>query len=186
MTRAEEQLVLVGRHADDGGVDDGDLSLSFIDSWLPEQIPWRATGASFPIWQEVTTGLPSEATDWTDEVAPTDGGLDPAISVNGEPLSQSAARDRVLELARGLLNGDLDSVSPAIAGFAVEALSTDGGPAFESPAQLYFAREVQPVFPATLSRLSCSCVRGPPSEVPPVLTPCRFGTWVSSSTILLR
>jgi len=128
MTRAEEQLVLVGRHADDGGVGDGDLAI--VHRLLaPRANPFgEPTGASFPIWQEVTTGLPLEATDWTDEVAPTDGGLDPAISVNGEPLSQSAARDRVLELARGLLNGDLDSVSPAIAGFAVEALSTDGGP----------------------------------------------------------
>lgn len=128
MTRAEEQLVLVGRHADDGGVDDGDLSLSFIDSWLPKQIPWRATGASFPIWQEITAGLPPEAADWTDQVAVANGSMDPAISVNGEPLPQSAARDHVLSLARGLLNGDLDSVPPTTAGFAVEAIVADGGP----------------------------------------------------------
>lgn len=128
MTRAEKQLVLVGRHSNDEGVDDDDLSLSFIDSWLPERIPWRATGASFPIWQDIMTGLPPEATDWTDEVAPTDGDVDPTISVNGEPLPQSTARDRVLELARSLLNGDLNTVSPETAGFAVDALTTDGGP----------------------------------------------------------
>lgn len=127
MTRAEDQLVLVGRDSNDEGVDDGDLSLSFIDSWLPDRVPWQATGASFPIWQEVMAGLPAAATDWTDEVAPADGDVDPVISVDGERVSQSAARDRVLELARSILNGNLESVSPETTGFAVDALTTDGG-----------------------------------------------------------
>lgn len=110
VTRAEDLLVLQGRTEDDDDEEQA-VSLSFIDGILGNTVPGEAGGVSFPIWQDIHDSLASHS-DWTNSLAATapDRG-DGTINHNGSPLDRDVARDRVLELARRMLDGDLDSVA---------------------------------------------------------------------------
>ena len=112
LTRAEEVLVLAGRDDEEGKKDaDPEVPLSFIDDCLSENLGRRAGGPSFSVWSELQAALPDDAADWTDSLAaaPSDGLL-AEIRYEGDRIAPSTARERLVELGRTMVSGELDAL----------------------------------------------------------------------------
>ena len=108
ITRAEDILVLQGRSEDDDGDEADDLPMDYIEDVLSDDIPWSVDGASFPIWEDIQASLDVHA-DWTDTLAAErHERADSEITHDGTILDGTTARDRVLSLAREMLDGSLD------------------------------------------------------------------------------
>lgn len=111
ITRAEDWSILVGRHeeADETDEDNG-ISAETVDDILGTAVPWSAAGVSFPIWETIQSSLPSTAIDGTDTLAtPIETTERVAAVEDDRSLSRSEAQERIFELARAMLAGDLDS-----------------------------------------------------------------------------
>jgi len=111
ITRAEDILVLQGRTEDDADDDDEDPLLEFVGNLLDKTVPWAVEGASFPIWGDVHESLADHA-DWTDTLAADRyDGHDSEITHDGIAIDARTARDRVLALAREMLDESLDGAA---------------------------------------------------------------------------
>ena len=119
ITRAEDILVLQG-HGEETDVGDDDELLEFADEVLGDEVPWSVEGASFPIWADIQESLSSHA-DWTDTLAADrHDGHGSEITHAGTTIDAQTARDRVLSLAREMLDESLDS--PTESPLTVESL----------------------------------------------------------------
>ena len=108
ITRAEDILVLQGGSEDGDDTDDVHPVSQAVDEILPSQIPWQPERGHLPLWTDVQECLPDEAADWTDTLASeTVGHVGGTVRHDGEELALEAAQDRVMELARATLAGDL-------------------------------------------------------------------------------
>ena len=109
ITRSEELLLLVGRHDDDEESDDEDtMTTETVDAAVRDAVPWTAEGVTFPIWETIQSSLPPTAVDGTDTLArPVETERRIAAVEEGRGLTRAEARDRVFELARGMLGGEL-------------------------------------------------------------------------------
>ncbi|MEF8771994.1 ATP-dependent helicase [Halodesulfurarchaeum sp.] len=111
VTRAENLLVLQGRTDEAEEIEpDGEVPLSFIEDVVDDTVPWNVTGVTLPIWKDIQISTESHA-DWTDSLAATQPESQRSeINHHGEALDQEPARERVLSLARQMLDGSLEPV----------------------------------------------------------------------------
>ena len=109
ITRSEELLLLAGRHDDNGDNDDTEtMTTDTVDAAVGDAVPWTAAGVSFPIWRTVLSSLPPMAVDATDTLAePVDTSGRIAAVEDGDELTRADAMNRVFDLARGMLRGEL-------------------------------------------------------------------------------
>ncbi len=112
ITRAADHLIMVGRHDDETGDDDGEddetMSIETIETVVGDAVPWSATGVLFPIWETIQSSLPPSAVDVTDTLAqPVDTANRTAATDDGQDLTRTEARERVFDLARAVLDGEL-------------------------------------------------------------------------------
>ncbi|NHN41832.1 ATP-dependent helicase [Halorubellus sp. JP-L1] len=115
ITRAEELSILSGRRDDESqdSLHAETVSPATVAEILPENLPWAIDGVSFPIWETIQESLPLTAVDGTETIAaPVDDAERVAAIEAGTRLSRGAGQDRVLDLAKQALDGELD---PALA-----------------------------------------------------------------------
>nr|WP_324603242.1 ATP-dependent DNA helicase [Halarchaeum acidiphilum] len=130
LTRAEDVLVLQGSRVDAADGED-DATAAAVEEILPASLPWRPARGSLPIWTDLQDALPPETADWTNTLASeTVGDIGGVVHHDGDDLSVSAARERVVDLARNAVDSRL-SVSGTSETLSVEALT---GPASVRPA----------------------------------------------------
>ena len=123
LTRAEELSILVGRGEDEDGEDDDVLPDRIVEDGLPPSIPWEVGGVEFPVWEMIQSCLPPSAVDGTESLATSMDTEGVVTGVHdGEELARTPARDRVLSLARSLLDGELDAIDPSTVGIPTAAL----------------------------------------------------------------
>ncbi|AXG07591.1 ATP-dependent helicase [Haloplanus rubicundus] len=107
ITRAEDILVLQGGR-EEADPDETHPMVEAVDDILPSQTPWGPERGNLPIWTDVQACLPDEAVDWSDTLASeTVGDIGGTIRHDGDELSLEVARDRLLNLARASIDGDL-------------------------------------------------------------------------------
>ncbi|QLH83823.1 ATP-dependent helicase [Halosimplex pelagicum] len=108
ITRAEDILVLQGGSEEGDEAEDGDSVSEMVDEMLPSRIPWQPKRGHLPLWADVQERLPSEAVDWTNTLASeTVGNVGGTIKHDGEEIAVEVARNRVVNLASDILNGNL-------------------------------------------------------------------------------
>jgi len=111
ITRAEDVLVLQGGREDDDSADLHPVSEA-VHEILPPSIPWQPERGHLPLWADVEACLPDEAVDWTGTLASeTVGHVGGTVNHDGEELAVEAARNRVIDLARASLNGELSPMA---------------------------------------------------------------------------
>jgi DNA helicase-2/ATP-dependent DNA helicase PcrA len=91
---------------------------------------WELDVGYFPIWQDIQQCLPPSAADWTDSLAASVvGDVGGTVTHNGNSLPADTARNRVLSLGNGVLDGDIEVTQPSR--LSVDALT---GPPDVAPA----------------------------------------------------
>lgn len=113
LTRAEDMLILHGQHEED--TDTGnDPMHEFLGDALGSDLPWEPDAGHLPIWQDIQECLPPSAADWTDSLAATVvGDVGGTVTHNGDSLGADTARNRVLSLGNGVLDGNIEMTPPS-------------------------------------------------------------------------
>ncbi|UPV77143.1 ATP-dependent helicase (plasmid) [Halorussus limi] len=113
VTRAEELLVLQGR-APEGESDNEREVHEAVAEILPETAPWRPGSGHLPIWSDLQESLPETATEWTDSLASTVvGDVGGEVRYDGDVLSATEGREKVLAIAGDSVAGELDRTDRA-------------------------------------------------------------------------
>ena len=107
VTRAQSLLVLSGSGDDDNG-SEKTVSAETIEDLYPDYVEWKDDSTDFDVWELVVSTLPDSAVNWTGHTWVTDE-IRPALRDGDAMYGLEEANDRLVELARGALEGELDT-----------------------------------------------------------------------------